>query len=146
MKLIELKNILKENEDKFIIFCLEGNDVPYHFHLTEVGIENKVFIDCGGTIRCDQHCTLQLWVAHDVDHRLRSKKMLSILDLSKKIIENDDVEIKVEYEKEAISQYFIKDYDNLENIKINLISRKSECLAPEKCISTNCCSPLVSLS
>jgi len=98
MKLIELKNILKENEDKFIIFCLEGNDVPYHFHLTEVGIENKVFIDCGGTIRCDQHCTLQLWVAHDVDHRLRSKKMLSILDLSKKIIENDDVEIKVEYE------------------------------------------------
>lgn len=32
------------------IFKLEnGNSVPEHFHVTEVGIITKDFIDCGGT-------------------------------------------------------------------------------------------------
>lgn len=143
MKLNELKSLLEENDNKLINFCLPDHNVPCHFHLTEVGIESKVFIDCGGTTRNNRYCVLQLWVAHDTDHRLNSKKMLSILDLSKKIIDNDNIEIKVEYEKEVLGQYFIKDYCNNQNeIIINLIGRKSECLAPDKCLpSSGCCSP-----
>ena len=50
MKLHELKSILESQPDKFPRFILpDGDQVPAHFHLTEVGHVAKNFIDCGGT-------------------------------------------------------------------------------------------------
>jgi hypothetical protein len=50
MKLSEIKNILSNPEN--VAFRLEnGTSVPEHFHVTEVGIVTKHFIDCGGVIR-----------------------------------------------------------------------------------------------
>jgi hypothetical protein len=146
MKLNHIKSILNENKDKNIIFKIKDYEIPHNFHLTEVGIESKVFIDCGGTKRSGRHCTLQIWVANDTDHRLLSTKMHDILMMSNEIIDNDDIEVRVEYEKEVTSQYTIRDFSS-DNSKIifNLESTHTNCLAPEKC-GVDCCSPLINLS
>lgn len=50
MKLSEIKQILETAET--VNFKLEiGSFVPEHFHVTEVGVISKHFIDCGGTVR-----------------------------------------------------------------------------------------------
>jgi hypothetical protein len=50
MKLSEIKSHLGNLEQ--IRFQLpNGELVPEHFHVTEVGKISKYFIDCGGTVR-----------------------------------------------------------------------------------------------
>ena len=61
-----------------------GKFVPAHFHITEVGVITRNYIDCGGMLRQEDKLNLQLWVASDTDHRLKPKKVLDILQLSKK--------------------------------------------------------------
>ena len=61
MTLNQLKEILEATPDKFPRFILpDGDHVPAHFHLTEVGHVTKNFIDCGGTIRKTESSVLQL--------------------------------------------------------------------------------------
>ena len=50
MKLSKIKEILPALDN--VEFQVEnGTFVPEHFHVTEVGVITKHFIDCGGTIR-----------------------------------------------------------------------------------------------
>ena len=50
MKLSEIKRELSALEN--VVFILpNGNYVPEHFHVTEVGLITKHFIDCGGKVR-----------------------------------------------------------------------------------------------
>ncbi|NNE76017.1 MAG: hypothetical protein HKN31_02985, partial [Pricia sp.] len=96
MKLSEIKTHLNKLET--IAFLLpNGELVPNHFHVTEVGKITKNFIDCGGTVRKEEVVNFQLWDANDYDHRLHPEKLLSIIDLSEKILEIGDLEIEVEY-------------------------------------------------
>ena len=70
MKLSEVKSILPTLDD--VSFELEnGTLVPEHFHVTEVGMITKHFIDCGGTIRTEKKVNFQLWDANDFEHRLK---------------------------------------------------------------------------
>jgi hypothetical protein len=73
-----------------------GTFVTEHFHVTEVGIVTKQFIDCGGTIRNEKTVNFQLWNANDFDHRLKPAKLLSIIELSEKKLSIEDAEIEVE--------------------------------------------------
>ena len=59
MKLSKIKEILPQLGN--VQFQLEnGNFVPEHFHVTEVGIITKDFIDCGGKIRHEKTINFQL--------------------------------------------------------------------------------------
>jgi hypothetical protein len=59
MKLSEIKNRLNTLQD--VVFELpDGTLVPNHFHVTEVGIVSKHFIDCGGTVRDERVANFQL--------------------------------------------------------------------------------------
>ena len=70
MKLSQIKNILKTIEA--VNFNLpDGTMVPEHFHVTEVGLITKKFIDCGGTVRKESVVNFQLWDANDFEHRLK---------------------------------------------------------------------------
>lgn len=58
MKLSEIKEHL--NKVETVTFELEnGGFVPEHFHVTEVGIVSKNFIDCGGTVRNEKVANFQ---------------------------------------------------------------------------------------
>lgn len=151
MKLSEIKNILSTLEN--VAFVLEnGNLVPEHFHVTEIGLITKNFIDCGGTIRNEKTINFQLWNANDFEHRLKPKKLLDIISLSEKTLGIEDYEIEVEYQTETIGKY---DLDfNGENFI--LLNKKTACLASDQCgvptakpkiklseikNQTNCCTP-----
>ena len=128
MKLSEIKNKLKELTT--IGFQLpNGEFVPNHFHVTEVGIVSKHFIDCGGTVRREEKINFQLWEANDYDHRLHPEKLLHIIELSEKTLVLPDAEIEVEYQLQTIGKF------NLEyiNDKFVLTNTATNCLALDKC-------------
>ena len=81
MKLSQAKNILKSVEA--VNFLLpDGTSVPEHFHVTEVGLITKNFIDCGGTVRKETVVNFQLWEANDFEHRLKPQKLLIYRSIS----------------------------------------------------------------
>src|SRR5690606_5811652 len=99
MKLSQVKTLLPTLDN--VAFRLEnGTVVPEHFHVTEVGMVTKNFIDCGGTIRNEKSVNFQLWNANDFDHRLKPTKLLNIIELSEKQLGIEDAEIEVEYQSE----------------------------------------------
>ncbi len=128
MKLSEIKEILAKAES--VNFKLEtGSMVPEHFHVTEVGIVTKDFIDCGGTVRHEKVANFQLWDANDFEHRLKAGKLLSIISLSEKILGMEDLEIEVEYQAETIGKYDLgHDGENF-----LLLVKQTACLAQDQC-------------
>jgi hypothetical protein len=128
MKLSEMKNHLAQAES--VNFQLEdGTAVPEHFHVTEVGIITKDFIDCGGTVRHEKVANFQLWDANDYEHRLKANKLLNIISLSEKVLGMEDLEIEVEYQAATIGKYDLG-YDGKNFL---LLAKKTACLAPEQC-------------
>lgn len=54
---------------------------PPHFHITEVGMSHKHFIDCGGTERKETKVNFQLWSSDDIQYRLKPQKVINIIRL-----------------------------------------------------------------
>ena len=128
MKLSQIKTIL--NDLQSVGFILpNGQFVPSHFHVTEVGLISKNFIDCGGTLREEKVINFQLWEANDFDHRLAPQKLKSIIELSEKVLKLEDAEIEVEYQQETIGKYHL-DFDGTHFL---LVSTQTNCLAQDKC-------------
>lgn len=134
MNIKEFKKVLSENIDKFVLFRLRNEQIPEHYHITEVGKETRSFVDCGGTKRQTEKCVLQAWVANDLDHRLKSEKLLKIIGFANDLFENDNIEVYLEYELETVSQYPVIQFQtDEEKIFFQLGTTHTACLAPEKC-------------
>jgi hypothetical protein len=103
--------------------------VPEHFHVTEVGLITKHFIDCGGTERIEKVANFQLWNANDFDHRLKPQKLLNIIELSERKLGMGDLEVEVEYQSDTIGKYGL-DFDGNRFI---LTSKVTACLASDAC-------------
>ena len=128
MKLSEVKSALGKLDT--IAFQLPtGELVPTHFHVTEVGKIAKHFIDCGGTVRNEQVANFQLWNADDYNHRLHPEKLLSIIELSEKVLEMGDLQVEVEYQAETIGKFGL-DFDG---VNFQLTSKQTDCLAKDNC-------------
>ena len=128
MKLSQVKSILSTSET--VKFELQnGITVPAHFHVTEVGMITKNFIDCGGIVRNEKVANFQLWNANDTDHRLEPQKLLNIISLSESILGIEDLEIEVEYQAETIGKYGL-DFNGLNFV---LTSKQTACLALDAC-------------
>ena len=128
MKLSEVKQILPALDN--VEFQLEnGAFVPEHFHVTEVGVITKHFIDCGGVVRNEKAANFQLWNADDFEHRLKPGKLLHIIELSENKLGIEDLEIEVEYQNETIGKY-----DLGFNGKTFILKNKTTaCLAQNSC-------------
>lgn len=128
MKLSEVKQLL-HNADSVNFQLENGSQVPEHFHVTEVGVITKHFIDCGGTVRNEKVANFQLWNANDTDHRLKPKKLLDIIALSEKVLGMEDLEIEVEYQAETIGKYEL----GFNGKDFVLQNKQTNCLAQDKC-------------
>lgn len=106
-----------------------GQLVPAHFHVTEVGVVNKKYIDCGGTFRDEAKVNLQLWEANDYDHRLHPEKFLAIIKLAEEQLGIGNAPVEVEYQGETIEVYDLAFEEN----QLQLVSKFTNCLAPDKC-------------
>lgn len=128
MTLSEIKNKLQQLEQ--IGFQLpNGELVPSHFHVTEIGKITKHFIDCGGTLRNEEVVNFQLWNADDYDHRLHPEKLLNIITLSERVLGIEDLEIEVEYQGDTIEKFGL-DFDGKNFL---LTNKQTDCLAKDKC-------------
>lgn len=129
MRLSEIKNHLDDLNQ--VVFKLPlGEQVPNHFHVTEVGSIQKHFIDCGGTIRHEKVINFQLWTSTDFDHRIAPYKLKSIIELSEKHLHLEDAEIEVEYQGESSIQKFALEFVNGE---FHLTTKFTTCLASDQC-------------
>ena len=128
MKLSEFKSILLEMNN--ISFKLpDGELIPSHFHVTEIGLLSKTYIDCGGKLREDKSINIQLWYSTDLDHRLKANKLLNIIEQSERLIDLDDHEIEVEYQQETIAKFGLIFNEN----QFELTTKQTACLAEDLC-------------
>ena len=123
----------------------DGTRVPAHFHVTEVGLLTRHYMDCGGKERKDAVVNLQLWEAGDYDHRLSAQKLLRIFDISSKVLGDEDLEVEVEYQQGTIGKFGLA-FDNGEFL---LLAKRTACLAEDACgippsqlpPAPQCCTP-----
>lgn len=129
MKLSTFKKHLTELKE-FDFKLPNGRLVPSYFHVTEVGIIHKHFIDCGGTVREEKAINFQLWKDdRDNQHRLKASKLLSIIELSEKKLGVGDHPIEVEYQSDTIGKYGL-DFDGKHFL---LTTKETDCLAKSLC-------------
>ena len=128
MKLSDFKGHLRTLKSLDFVQT-NGVFVPPHFHITEIGLSTKHFIDCGGEIHIEKLANIQIWVAQDFDHRLQPKDLLKIIDISKKVLSNEDLDIEIEYQTETIGKYDLK----FENENFILLAKHTNCLAKTNC-------------
>lgn len=128
MKLSEVKQQLIGLQD--LVFLLpDGTRVPDHFHITEVGVVNKHFIDCGGTVRTEQVANFQLWNANDTEHRLKPQKLLNIIALSEQVLGLQDLDVEVEYQSGTVGKFGL-DFNGEAFV---LRNKFTDCLASDAC-------------
>lgn len=128
MKLSEIKKHLATAET--VTFKLpDGSFVPENFHVSEVGIVTKNFIDCGRVVRREEVANFQLWNANDFEHRLKPKKLLDIIALSESVLGMGDFEIEVEYQTETVGKYNLE-FDGKD---FALLAKQTSCLAEDAC-------------
>lgn len=152
MKLSEFK-IALETITEFTIQLPDGTFVPNHFHITEMGLLTKNFIDCGNTIREEKRITFQVWFAGDLEHRLTANKVFKIIKASENLFQGQDLELEVEYQMEqTIGKFGLA----FENGIFKLMKNETTCLATDHCgippekmkislkdlqAKTSCCTP-----
>lgn len=128
MTLSEIKDILP-HVDKVVFQLENGTFVPDHFHVTEVGVVTKNYIDCGGTIRHETVVNFQLWNADDTEHRLKPLKLLDIIKLSEEKLGIGDWDIEVEFQSDTIGKYGLAFHNDI----FQLTNKKTDCLAKDNC-------------
>jgi len=136
MILKEFKDTLTkglEHPQTQLLFKLEdGTIIPPYFHITEMGIKTKNFVDCGGILRTEQYITFQIWTADDFEHRLSPVKLLEIIFKNEGLFKQPLLEIEIEYQTNTIGVYSLN-VDPTNDLTYILKSKKTNCLAPDKC-------------
>ncbi|MDB5312405.1 MAG: hypothetical protein JWO38_6607 [Gemmataceae bacterium] len=135
MNVGQLRTALETAPDTGLHLMLpDGDLVPAHFHVTEVGRVHKDFIDCGGTTRSTTACVLQVWVAGDLGHRITTTKLAGILRLAEPLVGSGELPVEVEYEGAVVSQYPVAAAEiTPAGVLLHLGSKHTDCLAPDLC-------------
>jgi hypothetical protein len=136
MKISEFKKHLLASPEHEMRFVLpDGDVIPLHAHVTEIGRVDKNFIDCGGAGRSLSCCTLQIWVAsNDEEHRFAPGKLAKVMEMATPLFRGDDLDIEVEYEDCSISQFPVLKAEVSDGVlTFQLGSKHTDCLAKEAC-------------
>jgi hypothetical protein len=138
-----LNGLTKHPGQALHLMLPDGDFVPAHFHVTEVGRVQKDFIDCGGTTRSSTNCVLQVWVADDTEHRLDSTTLAKIIQLALPLLQSTSLPVEVEYEAEVVSQYPLGSIEvTPAGLLLHLGTKHTACLAMDRCgvgANSNCC-------
>lgn len=134
MKLNDLRSVLEKHSDTLPRFVLpDGDHIPAHAHVTEVGHVVKTFIDCGGVLGKNETVLLQTHVGADVDHRLKSDGFAKILRLGEQVLPHDQIEVEIEYDCCVVAQYPVTEVKPAgEHLDVILGQRRTQCLAQER--------------
>ena len=118
-----------------------------HVHVTEVARIDKKFVDCGGTVRTESSCRLQIYQADDTEHRITAAKCAQILAKGAGLLGSSALPVEVEAEAPYLSVFPVT-ASRLEEkqIVLSLGMRHTACLAEDVCFPANlqnksACSP-----
>lgn len=112
----------------------DGTTAPAHFHITEVGHLSKSFIDCGGKVHRNESCLLQVWVADDIDHRVKTDKLLQIFGRASDVLPNMELPVEFEYEAPVLTQLPLEGHEVVDGmLRLKLGVKHTDCLAKELC-------------
>jgi hypothetical protein len=150
MKLSDLKMALLQRPNTSLRFVLpDGECIPAHAHVTEVGHVSKTFIDCGGITGKSETVLLQTHVGNDTEHRLSSNRFAKILELGDRVLPHDQLEVEVEYDCCIVAQYpVIGTRSAGDHLDLILGNKRTQCLARERakieeesscCAAAGCC-------
>ena len=130
----DLQNALAANPNRFPRFVLpDGDYIPAHVHVTEIGHLVRNFIDCGGLGGKEEKVVLQTHVGDDTDHRFRSDRFAKILRLGKRVIPTVNLDVDVEYDCCVVAQYPIADAKpDGEHLNLILQRGRTQCRARER--------------
>ncbi len=159
MKTQELFNVLRQHEDKSLLFEYK----PYAFvganyHITEVKHIAVDSVDCGAGTDAWKETIIQLWESpSELGKRdfMKTSKALSILDrVATMKPYTMDAEVKFEYSNATFhtAQLFVNDFEiRDDNLIVKLDVEKTDCKAKSTCgveeaatdVTTTeaCCSP-----
>ena len=134
MKLSDLRAVLEQHPNTLPHFVLpDGDSIPAHAHVTEVGHVVKNFIDCGGLIGKSETVVLQTHVGQDIDHRLNSGTFAKILKLGERVLPHDQLDVEVEYDCCVVAQYPVLEVRPAgDHLDVLLGKRQTQCLAQER--------------
>jgi Family of unknown function (DUF6428) len=134
MTLRDLEQALAQWPMTFPRFVLpDGDYIPAHAHVTEVGHVLKNFIDCGGLTGKEEKVLLQTHVGDDTEHRLRSDRFAKILQLGTRVVTSADLDVEVEYDCCVVAQYPIQEArPEGEHLDLILQRRRTQCRARER--------------
>jgi hypothetical protein len=134
MTLHDLQTALEVNPSRFPRFVLpDGDCIPAHAHVTEVGHVVRNFIDCGGRTGKEEKVVLQTHVGSDTDHRLRADSFAKILRLGNSVIPTADLDVDVEYDCCVVAQYPIAEAAPAgEHLELILQRGRTQCRARER--------------
>jgi hypothetical protein len=144
MKLNDLKSALADHPGTVPRFILpDGDHIPAHAHVTEVGHATKNFIDCGGVTGRTETVLLQTHVGDDTEHRLTSERFGKILQLGDRVLPHDDLNVEVEYDCCVVAQYPIAAAKpSGQHLDLILERKHTQCLARERAdvaAAASCC-------
>src|SRR6266513_971649 len=134
MKLSDLRAVLEKYPNTLPRFVLpDGDHIPPHAHVTEVGHVVKNFIDCGGVMGKSETVLLQTHIGQDTDHRLKSDRFAKILQLGERILPHDQLDVEVEYDCCVVAQYPVLEVKpSGDYLDVILGKRRTQCLAQER--------------
>jgi len=136
MTFSEFHQLLLDHPTYGITLALpDGSTVPPHFHITEVGAISKTFLDCGGKRHQEQSCSLQVWLAHDYNHRIEAGKLARILTAASDLFDTLDVPVEFEHEAPSLTRLPIDSFQlTKKQITFQLSLKKADCLAKDICL------------
>jgi len=148
MTLQSLQNALEANPRRFPRFVLpDGDYIPAHAHVTEVGHVVRNFVDCGGLTGKEEKVVLQTHLGDHTDHRLRSDRFAKILRLGERVIPSGDLDVDVEYDCCVVAQYPIAEITpDAEHLNLILQRGRTQCRARERSdteTAVGCCTTSV---
>ena len=134
MKLNVLKDLLGRYPRTFPRFVLpDGDYIPAHAHVTEIGHVVRDFIDCGGETGREEKALLQTHVGRDTEHRLRSDRFGKILELGGRVLPSNELDVDVEYDCCVVAQYPISEIKRVgKYLDIILERGRTQCRARER--------------
>ena len=144
MKLHDLRNVSEKDPVTFPCFVLpDGDYIPPHAHVTEVGHLLKHFIDCGGSTGKTEAVLLQTHVGKDTEHRPTSERFAKILELGDRVLPHHALEVEVEYDCCVVAQYPIAEVRRTgQHLDLILARKRTQCLARERAktkTAATCC-------
>jgi hypothetical protein len=131
MKFTQFKSAIEllQAQANPIFIQLNGIPIEAHYHITEIGLVLKNYVDCGGVVRQERKATMQIWLANDTDHRLSAQKLQDIIEKSEQLFGLKDEELEVEFQGQTIENYGL----SVQDFGFQFTAKQTTCLAPDHC-------------